>query len=61
MCTYEFFPKNYNVLRRDHNVDGVEVYVEITDRITSYEISDLDTDCDIVRAGLHFQALNHCI
>ena len=44
MCTYGFFPKNYSVFRRDLNVIGGGVFVAETDRIISYEISDLDTD-----------------
>ena len=54
MCSYEFFPKNYAVFRKDSNVNGGGVFVATSDRIISYEIPDLDTDCEIVWAGLHF-------
>ena len=27
MCSYEFFPKNYTIFCRDHNVNGGGVYV----------------------------------
>ena len=54
MCSYEFFPKNYTLLRKDRNVNGGGVFVATSDRIISYEIPDLDTDCEIVWAGLHF-------
>ena len=45
MCTYEFFPKNYNVFRRYRNVNGGGVTVAT---------SDLDTDCEMIWAGLRF-------
>ena len=54
MCSYEFFPKNYTVFRKDRNVNGGGVFVATSDRIISYEIPELDTDCEIVWAGLHF-------
>ena len=54
MCTYELFPKNYTVLRKDCNVHGNGVFVATSDRIISYEIPDLDTDCEMIWAGLHF-------
>ena len=53
MCSYEFFPRNYTVFRKDHNVNGGGVFVATSDRIISYEIPELDTDCEIVWAGLH--------
>ena len=54
MCSYEFFPRNHTVFRKDRNVNGGEVFVATSDRIISYEIPELDTDCGIVWAGLHF-------
>ena len=54
MCTYEFFPKNYTVFGKDCNVDGGGVFVATSDRIISYEIPDLDTDCEMIWTGLHF-------
>ena len=54
MCTYKFFPKNYIVFCKDGNVNGGGVFVATSDRIISYEIPDLDTDCEIILAGLHF-------
>ena len=54
MCSHEFFPKNYTIFRIDRNVDGDGVFVATCDRIISYEIPDLDTDCYIIWAGLHF-------
>ena len=54
MWTYEFFPKIYNVFRIDRNVNGGGVFVATSDRITSYEIPDLDTDCEMIWAGLRF-------
>ena len=54
MCTYEFFPKNFTVFYKDLNVDGGGVFVATTDGIISYEILDLDTDCEMIWAGLHF-------
>ena len=44
MCSYEFFPKNYTVFRKDRNVNGGGIFVETSDRIISYEIPNLDTD-----------------
>ena len=54
MCSYKLFPKNYAIFCKDHNVDEGGVFVATSDRIISYEIPDLDTDCEIVWAGLHF-------
>ena len=54
MCRYEFFPMNYTVFPIDRNVDGGGVFVATTDRIMSHEIPDLDTDCEMIWAGLHF-------
>ena len=54
MCTYEFIPKNYTVFHRDRNVNGGGVFVATSDRIISYEIPDLDTDCEMILAGLNF-------
>ena len=48
MCIYEFIPKNYTVFLKDRNVNGGGVFVVTSDRIMSYEIPDLDTDCDII-------------
>ena len=45
---------NYTVFHKDRNVNGGGVFVATTDRIISYEIPDLDTDCDMIWAGLHF-------
>ena len=53
MCTYEFFPKNYTVFREDRNVNGGGVFVATSNRIISYDIPDLDTDCEMIWAGLH--------
>ena len=53
MCSYEFFPKNYTVFLKDSNVNGGGVVVATSDRIISYEIPDLDIDCEIIWAGLH--------
>ena len=58
MCSYEFFPKNYTVFHTDCNVNGGGVFVATSDRIISYEIHDLDTDCEIIWAGLHFSGSN---
>ena len=52
--SYEFFPRNYTDFRKDRNVNGGGVFVATSDRIISYEIPELDTDCQIVWAGLHF-------
>ena len=54
MCTYEFFHTNYTVFRKDRNVNGGGIFATTSDRIISYEIPDLDTDCDIILAVLHF-------
>ena len=45
---------NYTIFRKDRNVNGDGFFVATSDRIISYEIPDLDTDCEIVWAGLHF-------
>ena len=52
--TYEFFPKYYAIFCKDHDVNGGGVFVATTDGIISYEIPDLDTDCEIILTGLHF-------
>ena len=54
MCRYEFFPKNYNIFCIDSNVNEGGVFVATSDRIISYEIPGLDTDCEIIWSGLHF-------
>ena len=36
MCSYEFFPKNYTVFRKDRNVIGDGVFVATSHRIISY-------------------------
>ena len=54
MCSYELFPKNYAIFRKDRNVNGGGVFVATSDRIISYEIPDIDTDCEIILAGSHF-------
>ena len=54
MCTYEFFPKNYNIFCKDRNVNGGGVFVATSDIIISYKITDIDTDCEMILAGLHF-------
>ena len=54
MCSYEFFPKNFTIFCIDRNVNGDGVFVATSDRIRSYEIPDLNTDCEIIWAGLHF-------
>ena len=54
MCSYEFFHKNYTIFRTDRNVNRGGVFVATSDRVISYEIPDLDTDCEIIWAGLHF-------
>ena len=36
ICTYEFFPRSYTVIRSDRNVYGRGVFVATTDRMTSY-------------------------
>ena len=54
MCSYEFYPKNYTVFRKDRNVIGGGDFIATSERIISYEIPDLDTDCEIILAGLHF-------
>ena len=61
MCSYEFIHKNYTIIRRDRNVIGGGVFVATSDRIISYEIPDLDTESEIIWAGLLFHALNHSI
>ena len=52
MCTYEFFHKNYTIFCKD--VHGGGVFVATSDRIIFYEIPDLDTDCKMIMADLHF-------
>ena len=52
MCSYEFFRKNYAVFRKDHNVSGGGVFVATSDGIISYEIPDIDTECEMKWAGL---------
>ena len=54
MFTYEFFPKNCSIFRKDRNVNGGGDFVATSDRIISYEIPDLDNDCEMIWAGLHF-------
>ena len=54
MCTYEFFHKNYTVFHKDRSLHGGGVFVAASDRIISYEIPDLYTDCEMIWAGLHF-------
>ena len=54
MCTYKFLPKNYTVFRIDRNANGGGVIVAISDGIISYEIPDLDTDCEMIWTGFHF-------
>ena len=39
---------------RDRNVNGGGVFVATPDRIISYEMPDLNTDSEIILAGLHF-------
>ena len=51
VCTYKFIPKNYSAFYKDCYVNGG---VASTDRIISYEIPDLDTDYEMIWAGLHF-------
>ena len=53
ICTYEFFPKNYTVFCKDHDVNGGGVLVAKSDKIISYEIPT-DTDCEMIWAGLRF-------
>ena len=48
MCTYEFFPKYYTIFRKDRNVNGGGVLVATSDRIISYVMPDLDTDCEMI-------------
>ena len=54
MHTYEFFPKKYTVFCTDQNANGDGVFVATSDRIISCEILDLDNDCEMNWAGLHF-------
>ena len=54
VCTYKFFPKNNTVFRKYRNVNGGGVFVATSDRIISYEMPDLDTDCEMIGAELHF-------
>ena len=54
LCTYEFFPQSLTVFCKDHKVNGGVVFVLTTDRIISYDISGLDTDCEMFWTGLHF-------
>ena len=42
---HSFFSKNYTVFRKDRDIIGGGVFVATSDRIISYEISDIDTDC----------------
>ena len=56
MCSYEFFSKNYTVFRRDRNVIGGGVFAVASDRIISYEILDLDADCEMIWAELYFSS-----
>ena len=53
MCTYEFFHKNYTDFCKGHNVNGGRVFVATSDRIISYEIPDLDTNSEMIWAGIH--------
>ena len=53
MCTYEFYPRNYTVFRKDRKVNGGGVFAATCDEI-SYEIPDIDADCEMIWAGLHF-------
>ena len=50
MYSYEFFPMNHTVFRKDRNVNGGGVIVATSDRKISYEIPDLDTDCEMIWA-----------
>ena len=54
MCTYEFLPKNCTIFHKDRNVNGGWVIVATSDKIISYEMPDLDTDCEMIWTGLHF-------
>ena len=38
ICIYKFFPKNYTIFCKDHNIDGGGVFVATSDGIISYEI-----------------------
>ena len=58
MCSYEFLPKNYTVFNKDRNVNGGGVFVATSHRTISYKIPDLDTDCEMIWAGLHSKPLN---
>ena len=48
MYAYQLFPMNYAIFREDRNVDEGGVFLTTTDRIITYEISDLDTDCEMI-------------
>ena len=50
MCTYEFMPKNYTVFRKDHNANRGGVFVATSDKMISYEIPDINTDCEMILA-----------
>ena len=39
---------NYTVFRKDHKVNVGGVFVATPDRIISYEIPNLDTDCEMI-------------
>ena len=54
ICTYEFFHKTYTIFHKDCNANGGGVFVAKSDRIIHYEVPDLDTDCEMIWAGLHF-------
>ena len=41
MCSYEFFPNNYTIFRKDRNVNGGGVFVATSDRIISHEIPEI--------------------
>ena len=52
--SYEFFPKNYTVFRKDLNISGGGVFVATSDRIISYVIPVIDADCEMIWARIHF-------
>ena len=61
MCNYEFFHKNYTVFCKDRNVIGGGIFLATSDRIISYEIPDIETDCMKIWAGLQIHTINHSI
>ena len=46
--TYEIFPENYNVYRKDQNLDGGGVAIAVKDNLASLPCPNLDSDSEII-------------